>query len=318
MAFPTALEIAQLGQVQRANSPLAQLGQLVQGGFQGYQQGQAMKERRDQATAAKSGEAAAANYLKQAVENPDQQDQFFLKAYEASPDFVSKFMQTKKTQGEAEQLGSRSSVENRKLQLRELEYQANLTRQALDQETNELKRQELMNRLKLQEEKIKQESQKTEEAESKKESSVMMANEAATLAREIAESPNLGSITGTIAPRVGTVSPESQDLINKASRLQSLLTVDNLKLMSGVLTDRDIGFLTNVSSGLNLTDNGILGSKKAVHKRLTDIASKIEGALTGGEDNKEQESPKYKEGQIATNPQTGQKLIFRGGQWQAQ
>jgi len=100
MAFPTASEIAQLGQMQRANSPLAQLGQLVQGGFQGYQQGQAMKERRDQAAAAKSGEAAAANYLKQAVENPEQQDQLFLKAYEASPEFVSKFMQTKKTQGE--------------------------------------------------------------------------------------------------------------------------------------------------------------------------------------------------------------------------
>lgn len=106
MAFPTALEIARIGQMQRANSPLAQLGQLVQGGFQGYQQGQEMKGRREQVNAAKSGEAEAANYLKQAVENPDQQDQLFLKAYEASPEFVSKFMQAKKTQGEISQLGS--------------------------------------------------------------------------------------------------------------------------------------------------------------------------------------------------------------------
>lgn len=318
MAFPTASEIARIGQMQQQNSPLAQLGRLVTGGFQGYQAGQEKKEEREAAATAKSNEAAAANDLRLAIENPDKQEEYFLSAFQKSPELVSKFMQTKKTQSEIAQLGSKSGVENRRLQLRELEYQANLTRQALDQETNELKRQELMNRLKLQEEKIKQESQKTEDVESKKESSIMMADEAASLAREIANSPNLGNITGTVSPRIGTINPESQDLINKASRLQSLLTVDNLKLMSGVLTDRDIGFLTNVASGLNLTDNGILGSKKEVQKRLSDIATKIESARSGAEESKEKQPAKYKEGQVATNPKTGQKLIFRGGQWQEQ
>ena len=62
MVVPSAIEIARLGEMQRANSPFAQLGQLVQGGFNAYQQGAAIKERRQAAQQAKTGQAKSANF----------------------------------------------------------------------------------------------------------------------------------------------------------------------------------------------------------------------------------------------------------------
>ncbi|WP_410595125.1 hypothetical protein, partial [Bacillus sp. SIMBA_074] len=50
--------------------------------------------------------------------------------------------------------------------------------------------------------------------------------------------------------------------------------------MSGVLTDRDIVFLGNIASGLNITDKGIKGSEASVRKRLSDIATKLESKLS--------------------------------------
>jgi hypothetical protein len=50
--------------------------------------------------------------------------------------------------------------------------------------------------------------------------------------------------------------------------------------MSGVLTDRDIGFLTNVASGINVTDGGIKGSPKGVRDRLEQISKTLEKSAT--------------------------------------
>jgi|GEM_PF-5049050 len=118
-----------------------------------------------------------------------------------------------------------------------------------------------------------------ESEEEKRQASIDMANEAAVIARELANDPNLNQAVGTVDTWLPTVRESTQDVINKAQRLESLLTVDNLKLMSGVLTDRDIAFLTRVASGLNITDSGIKGSESAVKKRLTEIADKIEGSV---------------------------------------
>ena len=106
-----------------------------------------------------------------------------------------------------------------------------------------------------------------------------MAQEALTVTNELLQSPNLSDITGTINPRLPTLSGASQDAINLALRLESLLTVDNLKLMSGVLTDRDIQFLTRVGSGLNITEGGIKGSEEGVKKRLQEIKNKMQSIL---------------------------------------
>lgn len=112
----------------------------------------------------------------------------------------------------------------------------------------------------------------------KKQASLDMATQAADLAEKILYNPALSNITGTFDAMTPVVRPESQDVLNDAKRLESLLTVDNLKLMSGVLTDKDISFLTRVGSGLNITDTGIKGSEKAVKARLNEIVAKLRGA----------------------------------------
>lgn len=118
-----------------------------------------------------------------------------------------------------------------------------------------------------------------ESEEDKKLASIDMALEAANLADDLAADPNLDAAVGTLSTWMPTVFESTQDVINKAQRLESLLTVDNLKLMSGVLTDRDIAFLTRVASGLNITDSGIKGSLSAVKNRLGEISSKIRSGI---------------------------------------
>jgi hypothetical protein len=59
--------------------------------------------------------------------------------------------------------------------------------------------------------------------------------------------------------------------------------------MGGVLTDRDIAFLANISSGINVTDGGIKGSVEGVKARLNQVkstlqkAAKDKGIELGGE-----------------------------------
>ncbi|EPK4542399.1 phage DNA ejection protein [Serratia marcescens] len=168
-------------------------------------------------------------------------------------------------------IAASNSAADRQIRLMQLRQDA-LVKQAAN-ETNDLKRQELQL-------KVDANQQALQEKQQQKQMSLGYAAEAATLAREIAKDSSLGDITGSISSRIPTIQDSSQDLINKANRLQSLLTQDNLKMMSGVLTDRDITFLGNIASGLNITENGIKGSKDGVQKRLGAIAAKLDDKLS--------------------------------------
>lgn len=112
-----------------------------------------------------------------------------------------------------------------------------------------------------------------------------IAKDAQKLVSEISGAGNLDSITGTVSSRTPTLRDGSQDLINKANRLQTLLTADNLKLMSGVLTDRDITFLAQIGSGLNIGENGINGSIEATKQRLGEIGSRLGEKVSAYEKN---------------------------------
>lgn len=119
---------------------------------------------------------------------------------------------------------------------------------------------------------------KIQEEETRKIQQVDLSRQTARLAREIAEDPNFERVTG-VGTMFPTILPESQDVILKAEQLISLLTADNLKLMSGVLTDRDIQMLSTLSSGMRVTDKGIRGSAPAIRKRLQQIAKNIDEKL---------------------------------------
>lgn len=167
--------------------------------------------------------------------------------------------------------------------LRAMEADLRRQQQAAASESNELKRQQLEATVAEKELKVQEQRQKVETSKKTADMGKQNALEAATIAEELLQDPGLDRIVGQVQARLPTMSGESQDVINKANRLQSLLTVDNLKLMSGVLTDRDIAFLTNVASGLNITDSGILGSEKGVRDRLQQISTKIrQGVSEGG------------------------------------
>jgi len=128
--------------------------------------------------------------------------------------------------------------------------------------------------------KLDQNKRQQVEAQQQKQVSLGYASEAAQLAKALSTDPDLGQVTGSVNTWTPVVRNSSQDVLNNANRLQSLLTSDNLKLMSGVLTDRDIVFLGNIASGLNITDKGIKGSEASVRKRLSDIATKLDSKLS--------------------------------------
>ncbi|MEE4087551.1 hypothetical protein [Pseudomonas viridiflava] len=112
-------------------------------------------------------------------------------------------------------------------------------------------------------------------ATSQKVGALDIAKDAQKLVSEISGADNLDNITGTISSKTPTIRDGSQDLINKANRLQTLLTADNLKLMSGVLTDRDITFLSQIGAGLGVGEKGINGSIDGTKQRLGEISTRL-------------------------------------------
>ena len=96
---------------------------------------------------------------------------------------------------------------------------------------------------------------------------------------DLVDSENFSDAVGTIDVMLPTFSPKTQDTINMANRLVAMLTKDNLKSMSGVLTDRDIQFLSRISAGLEVTDNGIKGSESGVRNRLQQIRDRIQSRI---------------------------------------
>ena len=162
--------------------------------------------------------------------------------------------------------------------LRRLEIEQKRLDAQYKRETDDLKRSELEQ--KIETNKAEQQAKATEKEQAKV-NAQNFSNEVYDLATSIANDPQLNDITGPVNTMLPTVSGKSQDLINKAERLESMLTKENLGLMSGVLTDKDIQMLRSISSGINVTDGGIKGSYEGTKKRLNQIAEKIKSA-TGG------------------------------------
>lgn len=156
-----------------------------------------------------------------------------------------------------------NDVEMRKIAAQQVQLQRNL--QAAKTQTE----------IEAAQQKISENKQKLADTEQVKQAGSGYALEAANIAGRLAGDPNLGNITGTLNNKLPTVRNSSQDLINDANRLYSLMTQDNLKMMKGVLTDRDVAFLGRISSGLNVTDNGIKGSEASVRNQLNQISSRL-------------------------------------------
>ena len=160
--------------------------------------------------------------------------------------------------------------------IRELELEDKKLDRQLKRETDELKRQEIQSRIEQNKSEI---SQAKETEEQSNQDAINFSNEVIDLAEGLANDPKLDDITGPVSTMLPTISGASQDLINKAERLESMLTKENLGLMSGVLTDKDIQMLRSISSGINVSEGGIKGSYKGTKKRLQQIADKLKSGL---------------------------------------
>lgn len=86
------------------------------------------------------------------------------------------------------------------------------------------------------------------------------------------------SIVGKIPFVSGEAGPGSAraDFEAKATQLRDLLTLDNLKLMSGILTDKDIEILSNAASTLGNFDQ----SEKQYNEELTRMLSVVNRVIS--------------------------------------
>lgn len=80
---------------------------------------------------------------------------------------------------------------------------------------------------------------------------------------------------GDIIPTVP--GSKATDFKNNVSRLKSLLTLDNLKMLKGAMSDKDLAFLLSVGTSLNTNM-----SKEAFAAELTKIKEKLTLAASGG------------------------------------
>lgn len=95
------------------------------------------------------------------------------------------------------------------------------------------------------------------------------------LAKDILGDSSLGASVGPISSHLPTVRGSSADFKGKVNQLKSLLTLDNLGVMKGVLSDTDIKILTNAATSL---DFGL--SEKGFKKELQRIMEKVSPSLT--------------------------------------
>jgi len=94
-----------------------------------------------------------------------------------------------------------------------------------------------------------------------------------TLVEEIASDPSIYKAVGTIQGLLPSLNKKVVDLRNKIVRLQNLLTLDNLDLMSGVLSETDVLILSKAATSLNT-----VGSEEAFFDELNKIMARVSGS----------------------------------------
>lgn len=176
-----------------------------------------------------------------------------------------------------------------------------------DKTTDALRTQKLENEIALSDQKIVAGEQEQKEAVANQQAAFDNMNDIVNLATGLIKNTNLPDVVGGFDTLTPTFFGTSQDVLNTANRLKNLLTLENLDLMTGVLSESDIRILASAASGLNVTEKGILGSMPGIKRelqRIVDVTNKaIEAARSGGKLNGLQGPP----------DQTGNPTTERGG-----
>jgi hypothetical protein len=166
---------------------------------------------------------------------------------------------------------------------------------------------------------------KANEATQRQQSIQTEAARAYSLTDSLLNNKSLSAAVGPLDSRLPTFRSGTADFEADIKELENLLTLGNLNRMTGVLSESDIRILANAASGLSSS-----GSEERTRAKLQEIQSRLSqspgvmqmlqsqqgaqpqaGTRTGTVD---RSSPA--EGQTATNPQTGQRVVMRNGQWE--
>lgn len=153
------------------------------------------------------------------------------------------------------------------------------------------------------------EAEVTEAEEGEKETS--QANQTIGVIDSILGSERLDNITG-LSGALPFSLPGTQDLLGQVQQLKSLLTANNLGIMSGVLSESDMKIIQGLSNDIIIdTDEQgnvtrIKGSEKGTRKKLKQIKDKLTESLNS--------NGMYLEGQKAKSAD-GRIAVYRNGQW---
>ncbi len=132
------------------------------------------------------------------------------------------------------------------------------------------------------EQKLQLDQEKIREADVKYKKGQQLGEKAKSLASELLNHSGLDSSIGTIQGSwLGqnmTVDSDSQNFINKHNQLKSILTAENLDMMTGVLSETDIKILSDIAGGgLQLK-----GSEQAYRDELISMGGVLDNPLPAG------------------------------------
>lgn len=218
------------------------------------------------------------------------------------------------TQAQAEQI----NIKRETLLIRKDENETRKLEQQLKREDNELKREDLQ--LKINQRKEKIEQTKRDVVEGMQTGVDQIQSTLDTIDR-VRNHPGLESATGvfSVAPTfAGSDAANFEAQIETLQSQQFLSAVSQMKGMGALSENEGKKLASSIGAlNLNMSDKAM----KAELDRIFDVTTKARNKMAGRIPKPEAETEQaaqVAEGQTATNPQTGQILVFRGGQWQAQ
>jgi len=218
------------------------------------------------------------------------------------------------TQAQTEQI----NIKRETLLIRKDENETRKLEQQLKREDNELKREDLQLKINQRKEKIEQTKRDVIEG---MQSGVDQIQSTLDTIERVRNHPGLESATGvfSVAPTfAGSDAANFEAQIETLQSQQFLSAVSQMKGMGALSENEGKKLASSIGAlNLNMSDKAMKAELDRIFEVTTKARDKMAGRIPKPEAETEQ-AAQVAEGQTATNPQTGQTLVFRGGQWQAQ
>lgn len=136
----------------------------------------------------------------------------------------------------------------------------------------------------------------------------------------LSDEDTLRAAVGTSAWRGSIPGTKTRSMAGKIEQLQNMMTAENLGLLKGAMSDKDVAFLRNISTNMDRyqDEDSFLSEMKRVGTNLAKAQDQIAKKYGAPVESFEQPSTQKpgQAAQTAVNPQTGERLILRNGKWE--